>query len=135
MNEKNEFIVDSAHNPEGLFTLIDYLKTLDDTTPKENYIIISFKKGRDLNEVFTILASFPAQYIFVEQHHAHEQYKITDLEKTAVAYGLNYQIVENWQFLVSLFQDKDIYKKRYIVTGSIYFIGAFYKMIDYQIRP
>ncbi len=135
INDTTEFIVDSAHNSEGLFSLIDYLKNLSDISPENTYMIISFKEGRDLLEAFTVLASFPVNYIFVKTHHAHQQCSLDNLVECAVAYGFNYQIVENWQFLVSLFQNTDTVKKRYIVTGSIYFIGAFYKMIDYQMQP
>jgi dihydrofolate synthase / folylpolyglutamate synthase len=135
ITEKTEFIVDSAHNLEGLFSLIDYLKSLNEINYRDVYIIISFKKGRNLAEVFNILASFPANYIFVETHYADEQCSSHDLVKEAIAFDLKYQVFENWQFLASLFQDNDIHKKRYVLTGSIYFIGAFYKMIDYQIRP
>ena len=136
ISHHTEFIVDSAHNPEGLFSLIDHIKTLDKNVGhKETYFIVSFKNGRDLHEVFTILSSIPAHFIFVKSHYAHEQCSIQDLIKAAVSYGLNYDVVENWQFLASLFEDPDIDKKRYVITGSIYFIGSFYKMIDYQIKP
>lgn len=135
LDENVEFIVDSAHNAEGLFSLVDYLKNLNEASYKDTYFIISFKNGRDLYEAFAVLAAFPAHYIFIRTHYAHEQCKPEDLERCAIGYGLKYQIVENWQFLISLFQDADMLKKRYVVTGSIYFIGAFYKMIDYQIKP
>jgi dihydrofolate synthase / folylpolyglutamate synthase len=135
LNDTTEFIVDSAHNAEGLFSLVDYLKILNVLSHKETHFIISFKKGRDLQEAFAVLSSFPANYIFVKSHYAHEQCTPEDLERFAIAYGLKYKVVENWQFLISLFDDTEIYIKRYVVTGSMYFIGAFYKMIDYQMHP
>ncbi|MFT6071779.1 MAG: dihydrofolate synthase/folylpolyglutamate synthase [Alphaproteobacteria bacterium] len=134
--DKNvEFIVDSAHNAEGLFALTDYLTSLNEDKIKETYLIISFKKERDLLDAFSVLSEFPAQYIFIKSHLAHEQCTLDALTEAAENFNLNYEIVENWHFLVGLFQDPDIATKRYVVTGSIYFISTFYQMIDYQIKP
>lgn len=130
-----EIIVDSAHNAEGLFALSEYLKQQNADNPRDTYIILSFKEGRDLAEAFTILSNFPAKYIFVKSHFAHQQCSTDELIEAAEAFSLNYQVADDWKFIVSLFYDKDIEEKRYVVTGSIYFLSVFYKMINYKIEP
>jgi dihydrofolate synthase/folylpolyglutamate synthase len=134
INETTEFIVDAAHNAEGLFTLTDYLSSLNLDTPKETYFIISFKQGRDLLDAFSILSDFPAKYIFIESHLAHEQVSCQDLIEVAENFYLDYQVMPNWQFLTSLFLDKEVANKRYVITGSIYFISTFYNMINYEVK-
>jgi dihydrofolate synthase/folylpolyglutamate synthase len=130
-----EFIVDAAHNAEGLFSLTDYLSTLNLKTPKETYLIVSFKEGRDLLDSFSILSEFPAKYIFIESHLALEQVSLKSLIEVAEHFDLNYEVVPNWQFLIPLFTDTEVIYKRYVITGSIYFISTFYHMINYEIRP
>jgi|GEM_PF-99595 len=134
LHEDIEFIVDSAHNAEGLFGLTDYLTTLNTSKEKETYFIISFKNTRDLKDAFEILSTFSAKYIFIENHFAIEQCTIEALKEVADSFELDYEIVPDWHFLLPIFDDQEVIKKRYVVTGSIYFISTFYHMINYNLK-
>ena len=130
-----DMLVDGCHNAEGLIAFVEYLLYLGVNNPKPTEIFVSFKRGRDLREVFHILTKARASLIFIEYHSADNQYTAHELAEYATLYDIPFRVVESWMVLGDFIKDPDIASKRYAVCGSLYFCGSFFRVIDYNMIP
>ena len=134
--EDVDMIIDGCHNHDGIEYFTDYMLDLDEEDPKPLTLFLSCKKGRDLKDVFSILKNLPATFVFIQHSTATDQYTAEEMATEAANFGLNYKIEESWvEPLRHIILDDDAGSKRYAVCGSLYFCGAFFKVVKYDLRP
>jgi len=125
-------ILDGAHNPQKISSLIKCLKKILPKGKKSNFLI-AFKKGKNISGMVNGIISV-ANKIVITDFFQENQDMINFSEKPErVALHLiknnfsNYRIISNSKKAVDfLMEDKD---KIFIITGSLYLISEIYNFV------
>ncbi|GIN86943.1 bifunctional folylpolyglutamate synthase/dihydrofolate synthase [Heyndrickxia sporothermodurans] len=118
INEKPVVLLDGAHNPEGVASLI---KTLDDHFPKQRKkIIFAALRDKDLKNMLKPLKSLEADIYFTQFQSpriatAQELYDISEIESA--------KIDEDWLNLTEKIYPTLYDDEMLIISGSLYFIS------------
>lgn len=130
-----EIIVDGCHNAEGMMSFTEQMLALNMMKPKKLVIFFSAKKGRNLQEVFSIFSRLNAHFIFIEDSGAREQYTAKELAEAAAYQDISFEVSKNWLVMNNYVNNNDLDSIRFAVCGSLYFCGAFYNLIEYKMIP
>ncbi|MEM6603048.1 MAG: 2-amino-4-hydroxy-6-hydroxymethyldihydropteridine diphosphokinase [Pseudomonadota bacterium] len=130
-----DLTVDGCHNADGIINFILHMKQRQEQEKRPLTILFSCKNNRDLAEVFSLFADFEAEFIFMEQTYAQDQYTVEELQAVAVEYDISYKIEKTMLDVVkAIVIDPDYKSKRYAVCGSLYLCGAFFRLTQYRVE-
>ncbi|MBI3486434.1 hypothetical protein HY025_05870 [Candidatus Daviesbacteria bacterium] len=124
-------IVDGAHNPQKMESLVSSLKKIFPNTKFE--FLTNFVKGKDSTKMLKTITPLAAKIIITEfavvQHGQHNSESADFLTQQLDQLNFNnYQVIKNPnQALKSIINDS---QKKVVITGSLYLISAIYPKLS-----
>lgn len=131
-SDSRDFVLDVAHNPDGLKTLLEYLEEKDILFwQKELVFVVSILDRKDYKKMIEMFAQFyeglegkNCKFIFTEADSAHAV-KMDVLASLAIKNGIleSSILVLNREDCFDYFLSEKGCGKRFVVTGSVYLVG------------
>ncbi|WP_338954876.1 bifunctional folylpolyglutamate synthase/dihydrofolate synthase [Spiroplasma endosymbiont of Polydrusus cervinus] len=108
------FIIDGAHNPEGIGACIHTFEMLHNLNPNEVLVLYASSQKKDYMQNLTLLKEHFGNNLYITEFHHPMTWKINNIKMG--------NKVKNWKKL--LLQNKT---KNILVCGSLYFIPLVYQ--------